>query len=154
MAITLVLVAVSTLGTYLLLRTQRQELEVRGKIASLVLQLVAAVAKVRMSGAEHHAFRVWAQRFAEQKRLSFALGRAQSVCDASASGFQLLAPLVIFAAIYRFQSEDAALPTLTTGGFVAFYSAFGTFTAAVHELCLASLSFLVVVPTTSDSSRF
>jgi ABC-type bacteriocin/lantibiotic exporter with double-glycine peptidase domain len=109
---------------------------------------------VRMSGAENHAFRVWAQRFADQKRLSFSLGRLQNVLMTLGGGFQLLAPLVIFWAIYRMQSADTAaslpglpaLPPLTTGEFVAFYAAFGIFAAATIELCNASLSLLVIVP--------
>ncbi len=146
-SITLVLVVCSAFGNYLLLRTQRQEVELRGQIASLVLQLIVGVAKVRLSNAEHHAFRVWAQRFAEQKRLSFALGRLQNVLGTLASGFQLLAPLAIFAAIYRFRAADpAGATTLTTGEFVAFYGAFGTFAAAMHDISNASLRLLVIVP--------
>ena len=146
--ITLALVGFSTLGNYLLLRTQRQEVDLRGQIASLMLQLIAGVAKVRMSGAENHAFRVWAQRFAEQKRLSFALGRLENVLMTIGSGFQVLAPLAIFAAIYRLQSGEgaAAGPALTTGEFVAFYAAFGIFAAAMGDLCSVSLSLLVIVP--------
>nr|UXE45380.1 vitamin B12 import ATP-binding protein BtuD [uncultured bacterium] len=145
-AITLGLVAFSTLGNFLLLRTQRQEVDLRGQIASLMLQLIAGVAKVRISGAENHAFRVWAQRFADQKRLSFSLGRLENALMTLGSGFQVLAPLAIFAAIYRLQSGDGAAPALTTGEFVAFYAAFGIFSTAMGDVCSVSLSLLVIVP--------
>ena len=62
--ISLVLVAVTTTGNYRQLKYQRNESTQRGRIMSLVLQLVTGVAKVRVCAAENHAFRVWAQLFA------------------------------------------------------------------------------------------
>ena len=35
------------------------------RIAGLVLNLISGVSKLRICGAEQHAFRVWAQQFAE-----------------------------------------------------------------------------------------
>jgi ABC-type bacteriocin/lantibiotic exporter with double-glycine peptidase domain len=59
----------------------------------------------------------------------------------------VLAPLAIFAAIYRMQSGGGAgEPALTTGQFVAFYAAFGTFANATCELSNTSLNLLAIVP--------
>jgi NHLM bacteriocin system ABC transporter ATP-binding protein len=144
LAVTLVLVTFSTVGNYVLLRTQRRAVDLHGQISSLVMQLIAGVAKVRVSGAENHAFRVWAQRFSEQKRLSFRLGRLEAIVGTTSAGFQVLAPLAIFAAIHQLQSAGGA--QLSTGQFVAFYGAFVSFAGAVQGLAGASLSLLAVVP--------
>jgi NHLM bacteriocin system ABC transporter ATP-binding protein len=142
--VTFLLVAFAAVGNYLQLRTQRREVDVHGRLSSLVLQLIAGVAKVRVSGAENHAFRVWAEGFSLQKRLSFGLGRLQNVLGSVGAGFHVLASLAIFAAIHRLQS--GAGPSLSTGEFVAFYAAFGSFVAAVLALAEASVSLLAIVP--------
>jgi NHLM bacteriocin system ABC transporter ATP-binding protein len=144
LGVTFLLVAFAAAGTYLQLRTQRREVEVHGTLSSLVLQLIAGVAKVRVCGAENHAFRVWAEGFSLQKRLSFSLGRLQNLLGSVGAGFQVLATLAIFAAIHRLQS--GAGPTLTTGEFVAFYAAFGSFVVAVQALAEASFGLLAIVP--------
>ena len=77
--ISLVLVAVTTTGNYRQLRYQRNESTQRGRIMSLVLQLVTGVAKVRVCAAENHAFRVWAQLFSTSKRTGFSIGQVQNV---------------------------------------------------------------------------
>src|SRR6185295_7007095 len=67
-ALCLLFVAATTAINLIQLRSQREELDVRGRISGLVLQIVAGVGKVRVAGAENHAFRVWADQFAEQRR--------------------------------------------------------------------------------------
>jgi ATP-binding cassette subfamily C protein len=64
MALTLVFVAFTSTANYLQLRYQRDQLHLRGRITGLVLQLVSGIAKVRVSGAEDHAFRTWVREFA------------------------------------------------------------------------------------------
>jgi NHLM bacteriocin system ABC transporter ATP-binding protein len=144
LGVTFLLVAFAAAGNALQLRTRRREVDLHGTLSSLVLQLIAGVAKVRVSGAENHAFRVWAEGFSLQKRLSFSLGRLQNVLASVGAGFQVLATLAIFAAIHRLQS--GAGPSLTTGAFVAFYAAFGSFVVAVQALAEASLGLLAIVP--------
>lgn len=144
LGVTFALVAFAAAGSYLQMRTQRREVDVQGRLSSLVLQLIAGVAKVRVCAAENHAFRVWAEGFSLQKRLSFRLGRLQNVLASVGAGFQVLATLAIFAAIHRIQSGGG--PSLTTGEFVAFYAAFGSFVVAVQGLAEASLGLLAIVP--------
>lgn len=146
--ITLVLVGFTTLGNYRQLKYQRVESTQQGAISSLVLQLIVGVAKVRVSAAENHAFRVWAQKFATQKRTSFAIGRVTNVVATASSSFSVLSSLGLFAALYYFQltAKPGEPPPFTTGEFVAFNGAFGSFVAAVQALSDASLSLLKAVP--------
>ena len=67
--LTLVFVTFTTGADLLQLRLQREQLTLRGKITGLVVQLIEGVAKLRVTGSEHHGFRVWAKDFADQRRL-------------------------------------------------------------------------------------
>ena len=148
LAITLILVGFTTIGNYQQLKHQRVESTQQGGISSLVLQLITGVAKVRVSAAENHAFRVWAQKFSAQKKTSFAIGRVQNVVSTVSSSFGVLSSLGLFAALYYFQmtAQPGEPPPFTTGEFVAFNGAFGSFVAAVQSLSDASLSLLKAVP--------
>ncbi len=146
--ISLVLVAVTTTGNYRQLRYQRNESAQRGRIMSLVLQLVTGVAKVRVCAAENHAFKVWAQLFSASKRTGFAIGQVQSVVGTFTSGFAVLSSLGIFATLYYLTSSaEGATPAFSSGTFIAFNAAFGAFVAALQGLSDASMSLLKAVPT-------
>ena len=146
--ISLVLVAVTTTGNYRQLRYQRNESAQRGRIMSLVLQLVTGVAKVRVCAAENHAFRVWAQLFSTSKRTGFSIGQVQNTVGTFTSGFAVMSSLGIFATLYYLQtSAGGAAPPFTTGTFIAFNGAFGSFVAALQGLSDASMSLLKAVPT-------
>jgi NHLM bacteriocin system ABC transporter ATP-binding protein len=146
--ITLVLVGFTTIGNYQQLKYQRVESTQQGAISSLVLQLIVGVAKVRVCAAENYAFKVWAQKFSTQKRTSFAIGRVTNVVGTVSSSFGVLSSLGLFAALYYMQltAKPGEPPPFTTGEFVAFNGAFGSFVAAVQGLSDASLALLKAVP--------
>jgi NHLM bacteriocin system ABC transporter ATP-binding protein len=144
--ISLVLVGFTTIGNYAQLRYQRNESTQRGRITSLILQLIAGVSKVRVCAAENHAFRVWAQQFAAQKRTGFSIGQVQNVVGTFGASFQVLSSLGIFATLYYLQSGSSGEKAFTTGTFIAFNGAFGSFVGALQSLSDASLSVLKAVP--------
>jgi NHLM bacteriocin system ABC transporter ATP-binding protein len=146
--ISLVLVSVTTTGNYRQLRYQRNESRQRGRIMSLVLQLVTGVAKVRVCAAENHAFRVWAHQFSTSKRTGFSIGQVQNVVGTFTSSFAVMSSIGIFATLYYIQTSVAGMtPPFTTGTFIAFNGAYGAFVAALQALSDASMSLLKAVPT-------
>ena len=82
-----------------------------------MLQLISGVAKIRVAGAEDHAFRVWSQAFAQTRRLGFAAGRIQNRAQIFNSGFGVISSIAIFATWARRSSATGVLPGqgLTTG---------------------------------------
>lgn len=147
--LTLVYVLVSWIVNFLQLKYQRQEFALRGKLSGLVLQLISGVAKLRVAGAEGHAFRMWATRFAEQRRVSFRSGSIQNVHQVFSAGFPVFSNMAIFFVMYLLRQEAIEKGErfdMTTGDFLAFSAAFGIFTSAMQALGDASLSMLRVVP--------
>jgi NHLM bacteriocin system ABC transporter ATP-binding protein len=143
-----VFVTVSTGFGYLQLRYQRAALETRGRITGLVFNLLTGVTKVRTSGAEQHAFRVWAEQFASQRRLAFLVGSIQNATAVFGSTYPIICSIAIFYVVVGEQQRIALTrdSPLTTGDFIAFTSAFGLFLTAMQALGDASLSLLRVVP--------
>jgi NHLM bacteriocin system ABC transporter ATP-binding protein len=147
--LTLIFISFTFTANYMQLRHQREEIKLRGKITGLVLQLITGVSKLRVAGAEHHAFKVWAKEFADQRRISFRVGRIQNSVVVFNSAFPIYSSMAIFAVLVYVQqsaSASGAAPTLTTGDFIAFNAAFGLFLGAMQALSDASLNLLKAVP--------
>jgi ABC-type bacteriocin/lantibiotic exporter with double-glycine peptidase domain len=141
-------VSVNTTLNYLQLRHQRVEAQTRGRITGLVLNLITGVAKLRITGAEQHAFRVWAQQFASQKRIAFKVGTIQASGAVFGSIFPTLSSIAIFLMMIRVMqaSAEAGTPPLSTGDFIAFNAAYSLFLAAMQALGDASMNLLRIVP--------
>ncbi len=142
-------VASTMAANYTQLRFQREEQKRRGKIMGLVLQLITGVAKLRVCGAENHAFRVWAQSFAEQRKLSFKIGRVRNFMSVFNAGFPVLSSMAIFmtmVSLKKSAAETGESFEMTTGDFLAFSAAYGVFLGAMQALGDASLSMLKIVP--------
>lgn len=148
-ALTLVYVGLTTATNYLQLALQRNEFWRRGKITGLVLQLISGVGKLRVSGAENHAFRVWATEFAGQRRVTFKLGRVQNFLMVINAGYPVLSSLVIFYTLVTLKQkalESGEAFDLSTGDFLAFTAAFGIFLAAMQALGDTSINMMSIVP--------
>jgi|CXWL01.1.fsa_nt_gi ATP-binding cassette subfamily C protein len=142
-------VSLTTAANFIQLRFQRDESKRRGRITGLVLQLITGVAKLRVSGAENHAFRVWATEFADQRRVSFRVGRVRNAMAVFNNGFPVISSMAIFATMVSLKAgalERGETFEMTTGDFLAFSAAYGVFLGAMQSLGDASLGMLKVVP--------
>lgn len=146
MVLTAVFVGVTFVANYAQIRLQRQQFTLNGKIASLVLQLLSGVSKLRTSGAENHAFYTWSQDFSEVRRLSFRIGTIQNYVLTFNSGFPIIASMAIFAGLVFLGDGDFGTPGMSTGEFIAFNAAFGAFLTASVALSDASLDLLRALP--------
>jgi len=149
MGLTLVFVAFSFTMNLLQLRYQRQMMWIRGRITGLVLQFVSGVGKLRVAGAENHAFRVWAREYASQRRLEFSIGRVQNNVAVFNSAFPIFSSMAIFYVLMTVQksaAEQGGAAPLTTGEFIAFNAAYTAFITAMIALSDASLNLLRAVP--------
>ncbi|MFN8058384.1 MAG: NHLP bacteriocin export ABC transporter permease/ATPase subunit [Vicinamibacterales bacterium] len=146
--LTLIFVIVNWLGNYLQLTTARSVTQLQGRIAGLVLNLITGVNKLRVTGAEQHAFRVWAQQFATQKGISLRNSLVQAGMMVFSGIFPVISSMALFTVmIWEMQTaaESGARP-LTTGEFIAFNTCYGLFLAAMQALGDSSMSLLKIVP--------
>jgi NHLM bacteriocin system ABC transporter ATP-binding protein len=145
--LTILYVSATMTANYLQLRYQRIEFQLRGRITGLVLNLLTGVTKLRVSGSEQHAFRIWAQQFASQRRISFKVGTIKNAAMVFSTIFPVLSSITIFYTLLTIQeSSQGGQPGLTTGEFIAFNAAYGLFLAAMQAMGDASLNLLRVVP--------
>lgn len=147
-AVIAVAMAVSMFTSYLKLQVYRQIMELEGKIAGLVLQLVTGIAKLRVAGAEGRAFAEWAREFARQKRSAVKTGAIENVLTVFNTAFPVLASIALFYSLMYLMEEAAKTgdTRISLGDFIAFNAAFGALTAQMLQLGMAVMSVLLVVP--------
>jgi ATP-binding cassette subfamily C protein len=141
---------VTTLGGYLIRRYTRILMELRGKFFGFVVEMVSAVGKIRVAGAERHAFARWARKYAEQLHL---IRKAQAIED-YVIVFNEALPTISSALLFWFgvsllTGESTGKP-LTVGVFLAFNVAMGSFLRGATTL---SETLVQVLETTVKSKR-
>ncbi len=110
--------------------------EISGEISGLTVQLIGGVTKLRVSGAEERAFAYWSKKFGQQLKLMLSTETLEDVVTL----FNTMLPTVSSIAIYAIavslivKAQAEGQTGFSTGTFLAFNSAFGTFVSGVTGL--------------------
>ncbi len=124
-----------------LLRYQREVSAVSGQLSGLVLQLIGGIAKLRVAGAEGRAFSAWGRSFSDLKKATFDARNMLNNVQILNSTYPLLATMVIFAV-----AIGGGQGSLSTGSFLALFSAFGLLLNSMLGLNSSIMSLLSIVP--------
>lgn len=136
-----VLAVVTVALSWWQLRYQRVLLEVQGKIASLLYGLIHGIAKLRLGGAERRAYALWAERFAEQRRVTWRARQIANVQSVVSAVYAVLTSLTLFAMVGLSVQVD-----MSVAEFLGFNAAFGQFQAAVLSMIGVVSTVLTLVP--------
>jgi ATP-binding cassette subfamily C protein len=98
-----------------------------------------------VSGAESRAFANWAKDFALQERLSFKSSTVQNLAETIFSALPLLMSIIIFLAIANLMLKQQGV-VMSTGEFIAFNSAFGSFLYTSLQLSSTIFTVLNLIP--------
>ena len=121
---------------------ERAIYRLQSQISGMVLQFLTGISKLRVAAAEVHAFSLWSDRFAEQRRLRYRVRTLNAGLASFNAAFPLVASLAIFAAA----APAAEAGTLRTGDFLAFMAAFGTLLGSMLSISGAAVALLAAVP--------
>jgi len=136
-----VAVAVTVFFQFSQMRYQRQTVDSSNKIASLVLQLIGCVAKLRVSGAEKRAFYLWSKEFTGLRKITYKSRTITNRLVAFESVFPVITSIVIFYTLVNVDHNS-----MGAGKFVAFTSALASFMVAILALFQSLLSINVIIP--------
>ncbi|MBD2412435.1 NHLP family bacteriocin export ABC transporter peptidase/permease/ATPase subunit [Nostoc calcicola FACHB-3891] len=140
--------AITIISGVLIVRKVRPLLEQEGQIFGVMVQLINGVTKLRVAKAEARAFAYWGKKYTQQLKLMLS---TQGIEDSVAVINQVL-PVLTTAAIFWFattliaQSQTPGESGLSTGAFLAFNVAFGTFINGVTSLSSTVVEILQVLP--------
>lgn len=141
-----VAVAVVTIGAGLFIRRYYRELmELQGRFFGLVVEMVNAVSKIRVAGAQRRAFSLWASRYTEQLTLLLRAQRLEDYIIVFNQAVPLISSILLFWMGVDLLTKGATGQDgdpLTVGVFLAFNTAMGTFLGGATFLSATVLEFL------------
>jgi NHLM bacteriocin system ABC transporter ATP-binding protein len=147
LGVALINITVTVTAGVMTLKRTRPLLNEQGKLFGMMVQIINGVPKFRLAGAENRAFAYWGKQYAHQLRLTMA---TQGIEDNLAVVNKLLstatpAVLFVFATTALQQSAISHTP-FTTGMFLAFNTAFGTFVSGTTSLSKVVIDILETLP--------
>lgn len=145
--VALVNITVTLVSGISTLRKVRPLLELQGQLFGVMVQLINGVTKLRVAGAEARAFAFWGKQYSQQIKWMLS---TQGIEDYLAVINKILpalttATLFWFAASFLQQSQSQE-EGLSTGVFLAFNAAFGTFIGGATSLSSTIVDVLKIVP--------
>lgn len=120
---------------------QKKIIELQNNIFGMLIQFLSSISKIRIAGAEANAFLQWADRFSKNKRATYEVRKLLTLTTLMATALPLIIILFVFGMI-SWQIPN----TLSTGQFMAFFSALTLTVTATLQLGMALVSYLMVIP--------
>ncbi|MEI6172439.1 MAG: NHLP bacteriocin export ABC transporter permease/ATPase subunit [Bacteroidota bacterium] len=116
-------------------------IQLNNKIFGMLLQLLSSISKIKIAGAEIHAFSQWAEKYATNKRQTYEVRKLNQWISLLTTLWPLLITIFVFATI-AWQVPH----TLSTGEFLAFYTAMTTTIASFLQLGMAGIALFMAMP--------
>jgi NHLM bacteriocin system ABC transporter ATP-binding protein len=140
-------IALTLVSGILTLKKVQPLLELQGQLFGVMVQLINSVTKLRVAGAESRAFAYWGKQYHRQVSL---MQSTQGIEDAVTVINQIL-PTITTAMLFLLatgllQQSQAQGGTFSTGVFLAFNAAFGTFVSGATSLSNTMIDVLEIVP--------
>ncbi|MEM6613438.1 MAG: NHLP bacteriocin export ABC transporter permease/ATPase subunit, partial [Cyanobacteria bacterium P01_C01_bin.72] len=148
-AITALVIIVSTVSTRMLIRRQRQQEELDGDLTSLTVELIGGISKLRVAAAESRAFGAWAKQYSRKLRLNNDIQRINDALETFSEALPLVSSVLLFwFAIFFIQTATANNDpqSFNAGTFLAFNAAFGVFLGGATSLSNTFTDILEIVP--------
>ncbi|MBI1854142.1 MAG: NHLP bacteriocin export ABC transporter permease/ATPase subunit [Planctomycetes bacterium] len=123
--------AATVISGVVVLRCARSVLDLKGRFFGLMVQLVNGIAKLRVAAAEERAFSRWARDYAQLLQLELRQTRAQDAVQVINVAISTLGTVVLFMIGASLLDPQQGTRELTTGVFLGFTVAYGSFIGAV-----------------------
>ncbi len=139
-------IAVTIISGTLTLRKVRPLLNQQGVLFGMMVQIIGGVAKFRVAGAQARAFAYWGRQYHYQLHLMLDSQGIEDNMLVINNILSALTPAVIFAFATDMLQHSQADGGISTGTFLAFNAAFGTFISGATSLSSTVVDILEVLP--------
>ncbi|NES20007.1 MAG: NHLP bacteriocin export ABC transporter permease/ATPase subunit [Symploca sp. SIO3E6] len=133
-AITVVGIIVTTISGIITRQKMRPLQELAGEIFGLTVQLIGGISKLRVAAAESEAFAYWAKKYAQQVKLMLSTQLVEDLLTLFNEILPAVSSMLLFGLAVVLLGQSTAATGLSTGRFLAFNTAFGTFIASATQL--------------------
>lgn len=147
LGLAVVVIVFTTVLGILTVRQSRPLQELKADIFGIMVQLIGGVAKLKVAGAEERAFAYWSKKYTAQQKLVLTNQRIEDIAQLFNTLLPTVSSTVLFwlAVTLIAQAQASGGTGLSTGTFLAFNSAFGTFINGAGDLSNTVIDVLEVV---------
>jgi len=135
-------VALASVISFSTVFLRRDLARIEGDLASLLLQLLTGIQKLRIAAAENRAFAQWAQLFSKKRNLEYRVGNIVNSFDVISSIYPTFSTAIIFYMVV----ESVRSGTLGAGDFLAFNAAFGIFLTGLLAIVNKAVDLFDMIP--------
>lgn len=122
------------------LKYERQQMEIDGRVASMMYQFLSGISKLRIAGAENRALYEYLRSYTDSRQLDMRKEKYSLVVMMLSGTVSTLFSMVFYYIMVHQSIE------LSMGAFMGFTTAFGSFSGAMMELVTAGLEINAIVP--------
>ncbi|MGF1675874.1 MAG: NHLP bacteriocin export ABC transporter permease/ATPase subunit [Rivularia sp. (in: cyanobacteria)] len=140
--VALINVTVTIISGVMTLHKVRPLLSLQGQLFGIMVQIIGGVSKFRTAGAEARAFAYWGKQYHHQLHLTLESQKIEDNLVVVNNLLSALTPAVIFAFATNLLQGNG----ISTGTFLAFNMAFGTFISGATSLSSTVVDILEVLP--------
>ena len=133
-AVTLVTIIVTTISSIINRQKMRPLLELSGDIFGLKVELIGGVSKLRVAAAESEAFSYWAKKYTQQVKLMLSTQLVEDILSVFNIVLPAASSILLFSLTVSLMGQPGREAGLSTGTFLAFNTAFGTFIRSATQL--------------------
>ncbi|MFN3235137.1 MAG: NHLP bacteriocin export ABC transporter permease/ATPase subunit [Gammaproteobacteria bacterium] len=136
----IILVAVNVFASIIQLKYQRKLTELDGVVASVGLQLINNIAKLRYCCCENVGMKKWMEKFSERTLNELHAGKVVVRLEVFQTMYAVIITLILFGLVVALGEK------LSFGEFITFNAAFLQFFGAVMSMALVVASIIEIVP--------
>ncbi|MEB3159899.1 MAG: NHLP bacteriocin export ABC transporter permease/ATPase subunit [Synechocystis sp.] len=132
----LVALVVTAFHGFMIVRQNRKLLNLQGEIFGRVVQIINAIPKLRVAGAQERAFAYWAKDFKRQAKLNLDVNITKNSLTLFNQVLSSVVTIILFWFAYGAMRPESPLiiPKLSEGNFMAANAALGTFIGSITSL--------------------
>lgn len=119
---------------------QRNLLQIRGNISSLILQILTSIHKLRTAHKEEQALFLFSEKFLDSLEVFLKSGVLGTILSVFSASFSLVITMIVFIIVYA-QGTQMAF-----GDFIGFNAAFGLFSTSLFGVAGAVNAVLMAIP--------
>lgn len=145
--IALVNIIVTNVAGTLTRKTMLPLEEIQGEVFGLTVQLIGGVSKLYVAGAEERAFAYWSKRFTRQLKLMLSTQAIENAVSFFNTILPTISSILIYSVVVTFIIQNYQTQGnigFSTGTFLAFNAAFGTFLGGATSLSNTIMQVLEV----------
>lgn len=141
----LVPILVPLIACFATYRWEKCLIESGGKITGMLFQFLSGIEKIRNSNSERRVFSEWSHEYTRQRKFGYNIEAVHNVMQTINAVYPTLVS-ILFYFFFSVAMKERKIVGLTTGTFMAFLSAYGSFQGAVLGFTESMLSIRNLIP--------